>query len=66
MPNPMKQRFSRKAKRNGQYESVEEQYKKLTHKCYALMLGERSAALQSRFIWRFAAAITAATMARYI
>ena len=32
MPNPMKQRFSRKAKRNGQYEGVEEQYKKLTHK----------------------------------
>ena len=31
MPNPMKQRFARKAKRKGQYEGVEEQYKKLTH-----------------------------------
>ena len=31
MPNPMKQRFARKAKRKGNYESVEEQYKKLTH-----------------------------------
>lgn len=31
MPNPMKQRFSRRAKRKGQYQGVEEQYKKLTH-----------------------------------
>lgn len=38
MPNPMKQRFARKAKRKGHYESVEEQYKKLTHR----MLGSDS------------------------
>ena len=31
MPNPMHQRFSRKAKKTGQYEAVEEQYKKLRH-----------------------------------
>jgi hypothetical protein len=30
------------------------------------MLGGRSAALQSRFIWKFAADITDGTMARYI
>lgn len=38
MPNPMKQRFSRKKARNGQYEGVEEQYKKLTHR----MLGSEA------------------------
>jgi hypothetical protein len=32
MPNPMSQNFSRKQKRRGSYESVEEQYKKLTHR----------------------------------
>ena len=31
MPNPMKQKFSRKKKREGSYESVEQQYAKVTY-----------------------------------
>lgn len=35
MPDPMKQRYSRKARRKNQIEGVEEQYKKLRHQMLA-------------------------------